>query len=79
MGRESYQIDESGNAFRKLGGVNAAEAAMQVQKFGGRQPFVKAEILRQEPDFSADFDITRRRSQNERLATRRFGEAQKAS
>ena len=33
---------------------------MQVQKFGGRQPFVKAEIFRQESDFSADFDVSRK-------------------
>ena len=50
---------------------------MQVQKFGGRQPFVKAEIFRQEPDSSADFDVARRRAQHKCLAAGRLGEAQK--
>ena len=49
---------------------------MQVQEFGGRQPFVEAEIFRQEADLSADFDIARRRAQDKRLAAGRFGESQ---
>ena len=75
--RESYQIDESGNALPKLAGGYAAETPMKVQKFGGRQPFVKAEIFRQESDFSADFNISRRRSEDKRLAVGGSGKAEK--
>ena len=67
----------AGTRSASLLGGNAAETPVQVQKFGGRQPFVKAEIFRQEPDFSADFDVARWRAQHKRLAARRFGEAQK--
>ena len=77
VGRESHQLDQRGNALRELAGGNAAKTAVQVQKFCGRQPFVKPEIFRKEPDFSADFNVAGWRAQHQRLAARRFGEAQK--
>src|SRR5579863_10756424 len=77
MRRESYQIDESRNAFGKLARGNAAEAPVQVQKFGGREPFVKAKIFRQEPDSSADGHVARRRVQHKGFSAGRPGETQK--
>ena len=71
------QIDEFRNAFGQVNRGNAAEPAMQVQKFSGRQPFVKAEIFGQEPDLPPNFDVAGRHAQDPGLAAGWFGETQK--
>jgi len=66
--RESHQIDERRNALRKFARRDATEAAMQVKKFRGRQPFVKAKSFRKEADLPPDLHIARRRAQHKGLA-----------
>jgi hypothetical protein len=50
---------------------------VQMQEFGGRQPFVEAEIFREEPDFSPNFNVARGHAQHKCLAAGGPGEAQK--
>lgn len=49
---------------------------MQVQKFGGSEPFVKAEIFRQESYFPANRDVARGRAEHKCLAARGLGQAE---
>ena len=58
--READQVDQRRHTVAQGGGGHAGEAAMQMEEFGGREPFVEAKILGKKTDFAAYLDIARR-------------------